>query len=121
MKPRTAPVMKVTGAFPDLETATSAVRTLRKTGYRSGQIRILRRLMPQQFLKKLPHPLFARYLRHLAGVSTILVCVSARNIDDAKTILESGGAQVAHNRYFHSFSDAPSPGPQALSVNRWHE
>ena len=123
MKPRTAPVMKVTGAFPSLEAATHAVRNLRKTGYRGRQIRILRRLLPSDFLKNLPHPLFARYLRHLAGVSYILVCVSARNIDDAKAILESEGAQVADNRYFTNPipSDQGTGTPAHVSLQRWHE
>ena len=121
MKPRTPPVMKITGAFLTLETATNAVRTLRKIGYRSRQIRILRHLMPQQLLPHLPHPAFARYLRHLAGVSYIFVCVSARNIDDAKTILESEGAHVGHNRYFTNPLVESHAANAPLSFNRWHE
>ncbi|HEY8966754.1 MAG TPA: hypothetical protein VIM58_09935 [Candidatus Methylacidiphilales bacterium] len=119
MKPSTAPVLKVTGAFSDMETAAQAIRTLRKTGYRSGQIRVLRRLLPQDFLRNLPHPAFARYLRHLAGVGCILVVVHARNIDDAKTILEGEGARVADNRYFtaplHDGGDRP------VFTHRWRE
>ena len=123
MKPQTVPVMKVTGAFPDLETATHAVRNLRKVGYRSGQIRILRHLLPSQLLKRLPHPSFARYLRHLAGATYIFVCVTARNIDDAQAILQDEGAKVAHNRYFGDpVADNPTPGSERpISFNRWRE
>ncbi len=123
MKPQTVPVMKVTGAFLNLETATDAVRNLRKVGYRSGQIRILRHLLPSQLLKNLPHPVFARYLRQLAGATYIFVCVSARNIDDAQAVLQNGGAQVAHNRYFANpvADDKPRGIDRPMSFKRWRE
>ena len=114
--PEHQPVFTAFSSLPVISISNAQRRPVAHAGW----LRTVYHGLPQQLLKRLPHPFFARYLRHLAGVSYIFVCVSAKNIDDAKAILENGGAQVAHNRYF-SFTDAPLVGEQTVSSNRWHE
>ena len=93
---------KVTGTFPSREAAKEAIHALRKAGYASVQIRILRPPAPPAIDRKGVYDDFSKYVRHLLNSKRIFVRITGPEIETAGRILHEQGGEVEVNHFYHS-------------------